>query len=140
MLEYSRGSFVRARRIHLFTSVRSGLHFVAYETFGVALLWLLGDMRTRTTKMKKAILAGAAVLIFSSSAALAQAVYVTPGYAEPAYVAPAPVYVAPAPVYVAPPATTVIVHRPIVRPARVVIAAAPVFDYAPGEVVLHSRW
>ena len=55
--------------------------------------------------MKKAILAGAAVLVFSSSAALAQAVYVTPGYAEPAYVAPAPVYVAPAPVYVAP-ATT----------------------------------
>jgi PXPV repeat (3 copies) len=89
--------------------------------------------------MKKAILAGAAVLIFSSSAALAQAVYVTPGYAEPAYVAPAPVYVAPAPVYVAP-ATTVIVHRPIVRPAPVVTAAAPVYDYAPGEVVLHSRW
>ena len=89
--------------------------------------------------MKKAILAGAAVLVFSSSAALAQAVYVTSRYAEPAYVAPAPVYVAPAPVYVAP-ATTVIVHRPIVRPAPVVTAAAPVYDYAPGEVVLHSRW
>jgi hypothetical protein len=82
--------------------------------------------------MKKAILAGAAVLIFSSGAALAQAVYVTPGYVEPAYIAPAPVYVAPAPVYVAP-ATTVIVHRPIVRPAPVVTAAAPVYDYAPGE-------
>ena len=91
--------------------------------------------------MKKTILAGAAVLLVSSSAALAQAVYVTPGYAEPAYVAPAPVYVAPAPVYVAPAtATTVIVHRPIVRPAPVVTAAAPVYDYAPGPVVLHSRW
>jgi hypothetical protein len=30
--------------------------------------------------MKKAILAATAALIFSSSAALAQAVYVTPGY------------------------------------------------------------
>jgi hypothetical protein len=40
--------------------------------------------------MKKAILATTAVLI-SSSAALAQAVYVTPGYVEPAYVVPAPV-------------------------------------------------
>jgi hypothetical protein len=89
--------------------------------------------------MKKAILTGAAVLLFSSSAALAQAVYVTPGYAEPAYVAPAPVYVAPPPVYVAP-AATVIVRRPIVRPAPVVTAVAPVNDYAPGDVVLHSRW
>ncbi len=88
--------------------------------------------------MKKAIFAGAAVLILSSSAALAQAVYVTPSYAEPAYVAPAPVYVAPAPVYAAP-ATTVIV-RTIVRPAPVVTAVAPVYDYAPGPVVLHSRW
>jgi hypothetical protein len=89
--------------------------------------------------MKKAILAGAAVLIFSSGAALAQAVYVTPGYAEPAYVAPAPVYVAPAPVYVAP-ATTVIVHRTVVRSAPAVTAAVPVYDYAPrGQVVLHSR-
>jgi len=66
--------------------------------------------------MKKAILASAGVLIISSSAALAQAVYVDESYAAaPAYVAPAPVYVAPAPVYVAPayvaPATTVIVRR-----------------------------
>ena len=82
--------------------------------------------------MKKAILATTAVLI-SSSAALAQAVYVTPGDVEPAYV------VAPAPVYAAP-ATTVVVRRTIVRPAPVVTAAAPVYDYAPGGVVLHSRW
>jgi hypothetical protein len=60
--------------------------------------------------MKKAILATTAVLI-SSSAALAQAVYVTPGYVEPAYVAPAPVYVAPAPVYAAPATTVVVRHR-----------------------------
>ena len=88
--------------------------------------------------MKKAILATTAVLI-SSSAALAQAVYVTPGYVEPDYAAPAPVYVAPAPVYAAP-ATTVVVRRTIVRSAPVVTAAAPVYDYAPGGVVLHSRW
>ncbi len=89
--------------------------------------------------MRKALFAAAAVLIFSSSAALAQAVYVTPGYAEPSYVVPTPVYVAPAPVYVAP-ATTVVVHRTIVRPAPVVTTVAPVYDYVPGPVVLHSRW
>jgi hypothetical protein len=88
---------------------------------------------------QKTILAAAAVLALSSSGALAQAVYVTPGYAEPAYVAPAPVYVARAPVYVAP-TTTVVVHRTIVRPAPVVAAAVPVYDYVPGPVVLHSRW
>lgn len=90
--------------------------------------------------MKKALLAAAAVLALSSSGALAQAVYVTPEYAEPVYVAPAPVYVAPAPIYAAPATTTVVVRRTIVRPAPVVTAVAPVYDYAPGPVVLHSRW
>jgi len=74
--------------------------------------------------MKKTILAGAAVLLVSSSAALAQVYRHSRLCREPAYVAPAPVYVAPAPVYVAP-ATTVIVHRPIVRPAPVVTRRSP---------------
>jgi hypothetical protein len=104
--------------------------------------------------MSKALVLGAAALVFSAASASAQ-VYTTPdyGYTEPVadlavpadgYAAPAspPVYTTPpvyaAPVYTAPPVYVVpapIYAAPVVLPApvyRAPVVSRPIYAYAPG--------
>ena len=88
--------------------------------------------------MSKALVLGAAVLVFSAAGALA-ADLVAPGYgyAAPADVATALVYTAPsvyaAPVYTRPTVYAAPIYAaPPVYPAPQVYAAPPIYDYAPG--------
>jgi hypothetical protein len=90
---------------------------------------------TRGIVMSKALVLGAAALVFSAAGALA-ADLVAPGYgyAAPGYVAPAPVYTAPpayaAPVYTAPAVTTGYYASHPVPPEPI---PGPIYDYAAGS-------
>ena len=75
--------------------------------------------------MIRSLFLGAGLLALTAGAASAQTVYVTPGYAVPAYTV-APTYVAP-PVAIGPP----VVVRHYYMPRAAVTVAPPLYDYAP---------